>query len=115
MKSFFKVLGLLFTILFGIGAAVQYNDPDALLWILIYITAAVLTLSFVLNKVNSTVLLFVGVACLVGFLYLYPTDFQGFDLNDGDIKTVELGREAFGLLIISIVFLIFGFWSRRKL
>lgn len=114
MKSFFKVLGVLFTILFAVGAAVQYNDPDALLWILIYGTAAMLSLAFVFNKANPTVLLFVGVVCLIGFLYLYPADFQGFDLNDGDIKTVELGREAFGLLIISIAFLTFGFWSRRK-
>jgi len=115
MNTLFKVLGLVFFVLFGVGAAVQYNDPDSFLWILIYSGAALLSLGFVFDKIKYTILLFVGIVCLVGFLYLYPSDFQGFDLNDGDIKTVELGREAFGLLIISVVMLLLGFRSKKRL
>lgn len=115
MNRLFKILGYLFALLFAAGAAVQCNDPDAFLWILIYAFAAMISLGCALNKVGPILPLIVGGICLLGFLYLYPSEFQGFDLNDGDIKTVELGREAFGLLIISIVLLVFGFRLKRTL
>ena len=115
MNSFFKGLGYLFALLFAVGAIVQYNDPDAWLWIIIYMAAALISLAFALKKVPSNVLLGIGILCFIGFLLLYPTDFQGFDLNDGTIETVELGREAFGLLIISVVLLTFGFRLKRNL
>lgn len=115
MKLLFKVLGYVFFLMFVAGAAVQYNDPDALLWIFIYSIAALISLGFVLNKIGAKLPLVVGVISFIGFLFLYPSDFQGFDLNDGDIKTVELGREAFGLLIISVVMFVFGFRLKRDL
>lgn len=115
MNMLFKAIGYLFTILFALGAVVQYNDPDSLAWILIYALAAIISLLFVLNKLKMGVPLVLGVICFAGFVYLYPADFQGFDLNDGDIKTVELGREAFGLLIIALVFFIYAFGLKKNL
>lgn len=115
MNLLFKVLGYLFTVLFAIGAVLQYNDPDALLWVIIYSIAALVSFRFALNRIEYKVPLLLGLIFFVGFLYLYPSDFQGFDMNDGDIITVELGREAFGLLIISIVLLVFAFRLKRKL
>ncbi|MEP2279250.1 transmembrane 220 family protein [Maribacter sp.] len=115
MNLLFKILGYVFAVLFTVGAGLQYNDPDSLHWIVIYGIAALISLLFALNKVGYVVPLVLGVLAFIGFIYLYPTDFQGFDLNDGDIVTVELGREAFGLLIISIVLLVFAFRIRRRL
>lgn len=113
MKILFKSIGFLFAILFAVGAAVQYNDPDSLLWILVYTAAAIVSLLFALDKIGFVVPLLMGTLGIVGFIYLYPSDFQGFDLNDGDIKTVELGREAFGLLIIALVLLVFAFRIKK--
>jgi hypothetical protein len=113
MNRLFKVVGYVFTFLFALGALVQYNDPDSLVWIIIYAIAAVISLLFVLNRLKIVVPLVLGVLCFAGFVYLYPPDFQGFDLNDGDIRTVELGREAFGLLIIAIVFFLYVFGLKR--
>tara|TARA_R110001592_G_scaffold213841_2_gene466684 strand:- start:362 stop:709 length:348 start_codon:yes stop_codon:yes gene_type:complete len=115
MNLLFKILGYLFALLFTISAILQYNDPDALVWIIIYAIAALISLGFALNKINYVIPLVIGLLAFADFLYLYPSDFQGFDLNDGDITTVELGREAFGLLIISIVMLVFSFRIKRKL
>lgn len=109
MKTLFKYIGFLFTLLFGLGAAVQYNDPDSLLWIITYLLAALVSLLFALGKLNILIPMIGGVVCLIGFAVLYPSDFQGFDLNDGDIKTVELGREAFGLLITALVCLLYAY------
>lgn len=114
MNLLFKVLGYLFAVLFILGAVLQYNDPDALMWVAIYSIAAIVSLAFALGKIGYKITVLLGLICLVGFLYLYPSDFQGFDLNDGDIKTVELGREAFGLLIIAVVLLVFGFRLKGK-
>lgn len=113
ISTFYKVLGYLFTVLFALGAVVQYNDPDSLLWIVIYAAAAIISLLFALNKLKMVVPFVLGIVCFIGFIYLYPSDFQGFDLNDGDIQTVELGREAFGLLIISFVLLLYAFRLKR--
>jgi hypothetical protein len=114
MNTLFKIIGFLFTVLFAVGAAVQYNDPDFLVWIIIYIAAASISLLFALDKLTILVPLFAGIACSIGFLYLYPSDFQGFDLDDGDIKSVELGREAFGLLIIALVCFLYVIRLRLK-
>ena len=114
MNKFFKGVGAIFFVLFILGAIVQYNDPDSLVWIIIYVLAGIISLLFAIGKLKMIIPLILGVACFVGFVYLYPSDFQGFYLNDGDIETVELGREAFGLLIISIVFLLYAFLLRKN-
>ncbi|UWX53951.1 transmembrane 220 family protein [Maribacter litopenaei] len=115
MNLFFKTFGYLFAVLFAIGAIVQYNDPDSLLWIVIYAISAVISLLFSLNNLRAVVSLVFGTICFIGFMYLYPSDFQGFGLNDGDIETVELGREAFGLLIIALVMFFYTVRLRRML
>ncbi len=110
-----KILGFIFSGLFGLSAVLQYNDPDPILWIIIYAGAAIVSLLFALNKLHKMVPLLLGIVSFIGFTYLYPSDFQGFDLNDGDIRTVELGREAFGLLIIALVLLWYALRLRGKL
>lgn len=115
MNTLFKTIGFLFTLLFGLGAAVQYNDPDSLVWIITYLLAALISLLFALQKLNIFIPLVSGVVCLIGFMVLYPSNFQGFDLNDGDIKTVELGREAFGLLIIALICFLYSYRLRIRL
>ena len=114
MNTLFKYVGFLFTVLFSIGAAVQYNDPDSLGWIVIYAAAAFVSLLFALDKLPNLVPVVAGITCFMGFIYLYPSDFQGFDLDDGDIKTVELGREAFGLLIIALVCFLYAYRLKAK-
>jgi len=114
MNWFFKGLGVFFFVLFTLGAIVQYNDPDALVWIIIYGLAGIISLLFTLEKLKKVVPLILGIICFVGFIYLYPPNFQGFSLNDGANETIELGREAFGLLIISMVFLLYAFILRKN-
>lgn len=108
MKTLFKTLGFLFTILFLISAALQYNDPDAFVWIVIWGFAALFCLAFTMNKISFVPLFFSGILALGGFFYCYPEKFEGFEIGAGDIKNVEEGREAYGLLIIAIVLLVFA-------
>lgn len=108
MKLLFKILGYLFAILFLISAILQYNDPDTFIWIVIWGFAALFSLAFALNKISFAPLFFSGIMALGGFFYCYPEKFEGFEIGAGDIKNIEEGREAFGLLIIAIVLLIFA-------
>jgi len=108
MKLLVKILGFLFAILFVIAAILQYNDPDTLIWVIVWGFAALFSLAFALNKISFAPLFFAGIMALGGFFYCYPEKFEGFEIRAGDIKNVEEGREAFGLLIIAIVLLIFA-------
>ena len=96
-------MGWVFVVLFSISALLQYNDPDAVLWIVIYSSAALVTLGFLFKKLPYFIPLIVGLLAIVGFIYLFPEKFEGFGIGDGDVKNIEEAREAFGLLIIAIV------------
>ncbi|MDN3665217.1 transmembrane 220 family protein [Algibacter miyuki] len=116
MNLFFKILGIVFGVLFVFGALVQYNDPDPLLWIILYAIAAAASFGYAANKVSKMLLFALGAAFLVGFFITYPETFEGFEIGKGTFKNVEEGREAYGLLLISIVLFLFGGFSylRKK-
>ena len=108
MKLLFRVVGWIFVVLFSISTLLQYNDPDAFLWVVIYGSATLVTLGFLFKKLPYYVPLILGLLAIVGFIYLFPEKFQGFGIGDGDVKNIEEAREAFGLLIIAIVMLVIG-------
>lgn len=114
MKCFFKVFSWVFTILFLISAILQYNDPDPLLWIVIYGIAALVTLGFIFNKVSVRIPFIVGLFGIIGFVYLFPEKYEGLVVGMGDIKNIEEARESFGLLIIALVMFLIAFGIRFK-
>jgi len=116
MKYLFKVLTILFGILFIVSAALQYNDPDPLIWIIIWGLSGLITLAYAFNRVSFLTPMIAGIAALIGFFYCYPEKFEGFEIGAGDIKNIEEAREAFGLLIIAVVMLILALrgWLIRK-
>ncbi|WP_422084118.1 transmembrane 220 family protein [Ulvibacterium sp.] len=112
MKIFFAILGWVFGALFVVSAVVQYNDPDPWTWIFIYSVAALVSFGFALGRISFGVLLSLGIVALLGFFYTFPEKFEGFEIDGGDIKNIEEGREAFGLLIISIIMFIYALRTR---
>lgn len=108
MKNLFKLLSLVFTLLFIWAAYVQYNDPDALLWYAIYGVAAAASLFFYLGKLNSTVAIILSGIYFIGTVVLWPRKFEGITIGNGDIVNIERGRESLGLLIVAIVMLIYA-------
>ncbi|MGB5371562.1 MAG: transmembrane 220 family protein [Flavobacteriaceae bacterium] len=116
MNNFFKVFGWIFGILCIVSAVLQYNDPDPLIWIIIYGLAALASIAFALDRLPNWPLMVLGVVYALGFLAVFPEEFVGFSLSSGDWKNVEEGRESFGLLILALVLLLFSFWGwyRKK-
>jgi len=109
---FFKVFGWLFGILCLVSAILQYNDPDPIVWILIYVVTAVVSFGFALDRIKAIVPLFIGIMSILGCWYVFPENFQGFNITGGDIKNIEEGREAIGLLIVALIMFVFSFWIR---
>lgn len=115
-----RALNVIMTVIFILCVVVQFNDPDPLLWIAIYLYAVVLTGMAAANR--YTVFAPVGAAgYLIGALILSPA-FAGIsnpvDLVTDirmDSKDVELARESGGLFICSAWMIVLSvIWYRRR-
>lgn len=121
-----RALIVLLFIGFLLFAALQYNDPDPLLWIFIYAYIAVLCLFAALNQYNKRLLLISGSIYFIGFLYLLPKDTiliteptlifsQAMTASN---PMIEEAREALGLLLSSAclfyLFKLSGNYSNKK-
>lgn len=94
--------------LFLLSAILQYNDPDPLIWIVIYLIATVISVLFALKRMNYLLPLFVGILALVGTYLILPAKFEGFEIGTGNIKNIEEAREAGGLFIIGLIMIIYS-------
>jgi Transmembrane family 220, helix len=105
----------LFCVVLGLFAIVQYNDPDALLWFLIYAIpaawAGVVAFRPDLLPTNGAAIM-AFLACLAaavaGSIYMWPS------LPENWIH-VEEEREGLGLIIATAGLLVAGWtWWRRN-
>lgn len=96
----------LLLVLFGWAAAVQYNDPEPILWTTIYGAGALCCALYMVGQLPRWLALLVSGACLVGALYLLvrvvgPIGF--FDPTGQEMMGLqEETREMFGLLTIAL-------------
>ncbi|WP_036385748.1 transmembrane 220 family protein [Muricauda sp. MAR_2010_75] len=113
METFFKIFAIVFTLLFGYAIVVQFNDPDALKWILIYLAAAVASVLFLLKKLKSSIYFALTVFFLILFVVYWPETYEGVQLDHG-MKTVNIeeGRESLGSLIAAVVMLVYALRTR---
>ncbi|MDZ7608216.1 MAG: transmembrane 220 family protein [Cyclobacteriaceae bacterium] len=116
-----RVVLLFLGIIFILFAIVQFNDPDPFLWILIYLIPA--TASFYLLKwrINPFLLLALCLIYLTGAIYLFPPSVSEWISVEEEAKSlgmmmpgIEEGREAMGLFLCSLSFLLFFYYQRKK-
>ena len=100
--NYVMILAFLFSVI------VQYNDPDPLLWMLIYGAAMIACVLYALGKLPSFLPIMITSIALVWTLSLatqvigkvgFSELFQAFEMKD---ERVEVGREFGGLLIITV-------------
>ncbi|MFT4831055.1 MAG: uncharacterized membrane protein (UPF0136 family) [Psychroserpens sp.] len=108
MKTLFKLISIVFTMLFLWAAYLQWNDPDTLLWYAIYGSAAVASLFFFLDKLSFNIALLLFVLYFIGVFVFWPNQFEGVGIGDGEINNIEHARESLGLLINALVMLMYG-------
>lgn len=120
-----KIFNLVFCILFIISAGLQYNDPDPVLWIPIYLFGAFISYSALRNQFYPSLTL-VGISFFVVYaIYLFfdkygvltwATQHDAENIAESMKATkpwIEETREFFGLVILIIVLLI-NFISLKK-
>ena len=102
-----RIFNTLFLIAFLASAAVQYNDPDAMPWVIIYLAASMLcVLAYSRNPVRLVAALLFGV-CLIWIVLLLPNlgdvslD-EIFESVSMQTRAVEEAREIGGLALVAI-------------
>ncbi|NXJ07106.1 TM220 protein, partial [Odontophorus gujanensis] len=99
-----RLCNLLMAAFFGLAAAVQVNDPDAGLWVVVYMVPSALTLLVVLNPLVTENFFWRSLCdlhsagCIIGTIALA---YSLFAHTQGNIFHEEEGRELFGLVIIT--------------
>ena len=117
----FKVFNTLFLAAFVLSAAVQFNDPDSLPWIVIYLAAAAMCaaqFTAVRSRWPAVVLL---VASLVWSVALLPriigevTPSEIVESISMQTRAVEEAREIGGLWLITVWSAVLVWRGRRQL
>lgn len=107
-----KYIALIFTFIFLLFAGWQYNDPDPILWIPIYLIAAYANFRTYQGKANPEMLLVLIVMSFAAGMNTWSmmSAWEGFFSEGAGIsmKTLnqELAREACGLWIGTISLMI---------
>jgi hypothetical protein len=98
----------LFLITFLLSAAVQFNDPDALPWVAIYLTAATLCVAQLRRRLPRWPPLFLLIICLIWIFSLLPNIVGQVSLPEViesismKTKAVEEAREIGGLALVAL-------------
>lgn len=105
----FRALNGLMAALFAFAVAVQYNDPDAILWMAVYAAACAVALrAAVRGRVAPFVACSLGLFTLawgaillarVPGLDVYARMFDAWEMQS---VTVEEAREASGLMLVTL-------------
>lgn len=93
-----------------IAAGLQYNDPDALFWIILYLIPFALTVVYLRQRHLKTVNIVVLIAYLIYFFTFVPDLIDwaqmGFSSIGGSMEAatpyIERVREAGGVLIVCV-------------
>lgn len=112
MRIFTYLLGLIF-ILFSL---VQLNDPDPVIWVIIYLVPAIISFLFTHRKVNRFMLFLLCLIYLIAAIYLFPPSISDWIHAEDKAQSlgmklpgIEKARESMGLFIcfLSLLFLWF--------
>jgi len=119
-----KITNIVLTLALLSFAAVQYNDPDAFIWIMIYVSTAFLTGATLVNKYHTTITQLLMFILSINLFLLLP-DFShavanynpNTVLSPNVTHTANIQTEIFkevGGLIICLLVLTFVFWQSKK-
>ena len=104
----FRLVHAAMALLFLFGAIVQFNDPDPLRWVAIYVAAAVSCALAAAKRVPPWLPIVIGGVALLWALTLAPRAFPNvrilemFAAWEMANERIEQAREMYGLLLIAI-------------
>ena len=117
-----KILNSLLAFMFMAFAFVQVNDPDPILWILIYGVMAAISVMAIFEFYIPKLMLVLALGYLVYGVVLFPGVMEWFQSNDRSLLFddlakmqflyIEEAREFLGLMICMLVLAFYLFRSR---
>ena len=116
----FRLLDGAMAALFFFGAAVQYNDPDPLVWMTIYVAAAAACVLAAMRRLRWWFPAVIGAIALIWAATFMPAVlpnvriaqlFAAWEMAD---TRIEEGREMYGLLIIFVYMTVLAVTHRRR-
>ncbi len=111
-----RYLAILFAFCFFLSAYVQLNDPDPLVWIILYGFPALVSLFFLKKRLPSAAYLALALIYLAIAIFQWPPEFEGFLFGEVEKMrslNIELARESFGMGIVSAAMFIFWRYAKR--
>ena len=121
-----KIFNLVFSLLFVLSAALQYNDPDPYIWMPIYIYGAILCWLAFRNKYYQKAYLFgiiIYAAYAIGLFFWkngvldWATEHNAEDIAatmKAEKPWIEETREFFGLLLLILALLVNYLYARKR-
>lgn len=119
-----KYLSIFFALMFMAFAALQVNDPDPVLWILIYGVMAVVSVMAIFEFYARKLMMALAGLFLVYMIILFPGVAEWFRQDDRSVlfddvmkmqyPYIEESREFLGLLICQVVLALCFFRSFRQ-
>ena len=118
-----KVTNSIMAFLFMLSVAVQFNDPDPLVWVLVYAAAAIACVLYAFQRLNWLVPAVIALVSSLWAVYLFP-EMIG-NINDSSLSDIfnffnmktlgtELIREIGGLLIIVVWMIVLAVAGRGE-
>ncbi len=118
-----KYLSIFFALMFMAFAALQVNDPDPILWILIYGVMAVVSVMAIFDYYNRKLMTGLTVLFAAYMIILFPGVSEWLqqdnksalfdDVMKMEYPYIEESREFLGLLICLVVLALYFFRSFR--
>jgi uncharacterized membrane protein len=119
-----KFLSIFFAVMFIVFAALQVNDPDPVLWILIYGAMSVISVMAIFEYYNRKLIIGLSVLYVVYLVILLPGVSEWLKQDDKSVLFdegmkmqhlyIEESREFLGLLICLLVLALYLFRSFRQ-
>lgn len=114
-----RYINYLMIVLFALSAIVQYNDPNAVRWMLIYGAACIISILFAREKLNWAMAGIVAGICIFWAIIKIPyLTASGFQHMLDEVRMTSMGitsaREFLGLLIIAAWTTVLAVVSYRK-
>ena len=119
-----KYLSIFFALMFMAFAAVQVNDPDPVVWILIYGVMAVVSVMAIFEYYNRWLMIGLTALFVLYMIILFPGVVEWFQQDDKSVlfdevmkmeyPYIEESREFLGLLICLVVLAVYFFRSFRQ-
>lgn len=117
MRIFSYFLGVVF-ILFAI---VQFNDPDYIIWVCLYLIPAAIAFTFTHRKQNKWILLILAFTYLIGAIELFPPSIGDWISAEEESQSlgmklpgIEEARESMGLFMCFLALAFFWFKAKQK-